>query len=90
METGAIISLAALAISAAGLLLSQRRDTRRDAAASARLDAKLDGIATGVEDIRVESRLTRGRVDALTERVSLAEERCRSAHQRIDRLEANP
>ena len=85
-----MISLAAVAVSAAGLLLSQRKDTRRDAAASARLDAKLDGIAAGVEDIRVETRITRDRVDDLSQRLSRAEESCKSAHRRLDKMEVSP
>ena len=87
MEAGIWISAGAAAISLIGLALATRRTTREDAAASARLEAKLNGIASGVEDIRVESRTARARIDALTERVSRAEESCKSAHRRIDRME---
>lgn len=90
METGVIISLVAVVISAVGLLLNGRKDTREDAAGTARLEAKLDSISSGVEDIRVETRTVRSRVDGLAERVSAVERDCRNAHHRLDQLQAHP
>lgn len=90
METGVIISLVAVLISAVGLLLTGRKGTREDAAGSARLEAKLDSISSGVEDIRVETRTMRSRVDGLAERLSAVESSCRSAHHRLDQLQAHP
>lgn len=86
MEITVAISLGALLISAVGLILSTRKDTRQDAAASARIEAKLDSISSGVEDVRVEIRATRDRVDALSERVSAVESSCKSAHHRLDQM----
>lgn len=90
METGVIISLVAVLISAAGLLLNGRKGTREDAAGTARLEAKLDSISSGVEDIRVETRSMRSRMDGLAERVSAVESSVKSAHHRLDQLHAHP
>ena len=87
MEVTAIISGAALLISGAALLLNGRKESRADAAGSARVEAKLDSIGSGVEDIRVEMRTIRGRVDTLSERLSAVESSCKSAHHRLDQLE---
>ena len=90
METSSVLSLAAVAVSLIGLLLSTRKSTREDAAGVARLEAKLDSISGGVEDIRVEMRTMRGRLDGLAERVSAVESSCRSAHHRLDQMAGHP
>ena len=90
MDTSTILSLAAVAVSLVGLLLNSRKTTRDDAAGSARVEAKLDGISSGVEDIRVEMRTVRSRVESLAERVSAVESSCKSAHHRLDQLHAHP
>lgn len=87
MDVHLILSLSAVAISLAGLMLSGRKDTRDSAAGSARLETKLDSISSGVEDIRVEVRAMRGRVDSLAERVSAVESSCKSAHHRLDQMQ---
>ena len=87
MDTGTMIALGAVLVSIIGLLLSTRKDTRQDAAGTARMETKIDGIATGVEDIRVEMRTTRERVNGLSERLSAVESSCKSAHHRLDQLE---
>lgn len=86
MEVAVIVSLGALAVSIVGLLMNGRKESRADAAGSARIETKLDSIGSGVEDIRVEIRTIRGRVDALAERVSAVEASCRSAHHRLDEI----
>ena len=87
METGTLIALGAVVVSVVGLLLSSQKDTRQDAAGTARVETKIDSIASGVEDIRVEMRSTRERVNGLSERVSAVESSCKSAHHRLDQLE---
>ena len=59
METGTVISIAAVLISLIGLIASSRKDTRSDAAASAIIQTKLDSVINGVDDIRVEMRAMR-------------------------------
>ena len=90
METSTFLSLAAVIVSLVGVLLSTRKTTRDDAAGSARLETKLDSISSGVEDIRVEMRAMRGRVDGLAERVSAVESSVKSAHHRLDQMQTHP
>lgn len=87
METGTIIALVAMLVSAVGLLLTSRKGTREDAAGAARLETKLDSISSGVEDIRVEIRTMRDRMTNLQERMSAVENSCKSAHHRLDMIE---
>ena len=90
MDIKDIVSAIAVLISLGALLLSTRKESRQDAAGSARLEAKLDGIQSGVEDIRVETRTTRARIDGLAERLSAVERDCENAHHRLDQLQAHP
>lgn len=87
MDMGTYIALGAVLVSVVGLLLSTRKDTRQDAAGTARMETKLDNISNGVEDIRVEMRTTRERVNGLSERLSAVENSCKSAHHRLDMME---
>ena len=88
MDLGVVISIGAVLISFIGLMLNGRKTTRDDAAASARLDTQLAGIASGIEDIRVEMRATRERLNGISERLSAVESSCKSAHHRLDQMEA--
>lgn len=90
MDISAILSLAAVAVSLVGLLLSARKTSRDDAAGNAEVKTMLGSISSGVEDIRVEMRTMRGRVDGLAERLSAVESSCKSAHHRLDQLHAHP
>lgn len=87
MDTTVVISALALLVSGAALLLNGRKESRANAAGSARVEAKLDAIGNGVEDIRVEMRAIRSRVDSMGERLSAVESSCRSAHHRLDQME---
>ena len=88
METGTWIALGAVLISLVGLILSSRKETRQDAAGTARMETKLDTIAAGVEDIRVEMRSHRERITAIEVKLAAVESSDKSAHHRIDGLEA--
>lgn len=87
MDIGVYISLGAVLISFIGLVLSGRKTTREDAAAEAKLDAQLANIAGGVEEIRVEIRSTRDRLNSISERLSAVESSCKSANHRLDMME---
>lgn len=87
MDMGIYISLGAVILSFIGLVLSGRKTTREDAAQAAKLDAQLTGISSGVEDIRVEIRSTRERLNGISERLSAVESSCKSAHHRLDMME---
>lgn len=87
MNTSTIISLCAVLIAFGGLIISGRKETRNDAADVGRMEAKLDSISGGVEDIRVEFRIMRGRIDSLAERMSVVESSCKQAHKRLDAIQ---
>lgn len=91
METGTIISLCAVVLSVISLLIKSHRDSSRDAsqeaASTARMDAKLDAIASGVDDIRVDMRTMRDRLQDFGERLTAVEQSAKSAHHRLDLIE---
>ena len=87
METGVIISLVAVAISAVGLILSGRKDTRSDAANSAIVQTKLDNLISGVNDIRVDFGTMQNTVGDHSERLARVEARALSNTRRIDVLD---
>lgn len=85
------ISLASAIIALVSLLRNSRKDGRQDAASdaatNARIEAKLDGIQSGVDDLRVEMRTTRAKVDDHAERLAKVEARSASNTHRLDALE---
>lgn len=87
METGVVISLIAVAISAIGLMLSGRKDTRTEASNAAIVQTKLDNLINGVTDIRVELRAMRDTVSDHGERLAKVEARASSNTHRLDVLE---
>ena len=87
MDTGVIISIAAVLISLVGLILNSRKDTRSDAAASAIIQTKLDSVITGVDDIRVEMRAMRETISDHGERLAKLEARAASNTHRLDTIE---
>ena len=87
METGTVISIAAVLISMIGLIASSRKDTRSDAAASAIIQTKLDSVINGVDDIRVEMRAMRETISDHGERLAKLEARAASNTHRLDTIE---
>ncbi len=87
MDITIILSMAAVLISLVGLLLNGRKDTRTDAATSARVEATLGNISNGVEDIRVEMRTMRSKLDDHGERLARVEARAASNTHRLDALD---
>lgn len=87
METGIVISLAAVLISFIGLILNGRKDTRSDAAANAVTQTKLDNLIAGVTDIRVEIRSMRESINDHAERLAKVEARAASNTHRLDALD---
>lgn len=91
MEISTIISLSAVLLSVISLLLKSHKesseDNAEDAASMARIVAKLDSIASGVDDIRVDMRAMRDRLQNFGERLTAVEESAKSAHHRLDMLE---
>lgn len=86
MGTSEIIAIVSVGIAFVALLLSARGGTRNDAAESAMTRAKLDSISSGVDDIRLDMRMMRDRLDSLHERMAKVEASVASAHKRIDQM----
>lgn len=86
MGTEAIIALGSLLIAFITLFACARKDTRGDAAVQAQIVAKLDSVAGGVDDIRVEQRAMRERLDGYAERLARVESSVKSAHHRLDQM----
>lgn len=87
METGVVVSICAMIIALAGLILNSRKETRTDAAENAKTQTKLDNLITGVNDIRVELRTMQESISNHTERLARVEARAESNTHRLDALE---
>lgn len=87
MGMSEIIALGCLIVAALSLFVSARKDTRTDAGEKARTEATLDSIRNGVDDIRVEQRSVRNRVDNMSTDLARLESSCSSAHHRLDTME---
>ena len=85
------ISLASAIIALISLLRNSSKDGKQDAAAdaasTARIEAKLDGIQSSVDDIRIDLRATREKVNDHAERLAKVEARASSNTHRLDVLE---
>ena len=81
--TTEMISFVAVAVAILSLFFSRSKDTKTDAATSAKLGAQLDSIQTGVDDIRVEVRTMRGRLDTLTERLAQCEVKIKNLEKEV-------
>lgn len=87
METGTIVSIAAVFISLLALLLNSRKETKSDAAALARIDACLTSLNNGVQDIRVDLRTMQNAISDHSERLAKVEARAESNTHRLDSIE---
>lgn len=91
MSISEIIAAGALLVALVTLLVNRNRDSKTDTkeatTAQVQTMVKLDSIASGVDDIRVEQRAMRERVDKLAERTAGVEQSAKSAHHRLDELE---
>ena len=87
METGTIISLAAVAISFVALIMNGRKETKTDAAAMARIETSLGTLNSGVNDIRVDLRSMRDSLADHSERLARVEARAESNTHRLDVIE---
>lgn len=85
METGVIVAICALIVSAAGLLLNGRKDVSTTAAETASIETKLDSISRGVDDIRVEFRTMRDKVDGQAQRLTALETRVVAIEKKIEK-----
>ena len=65
-----------------------RQDTVADATKDANLSADIVYIKRGIEDLRVDIKVQGQRYESLSESVIRMDESLKSAHKRIDKLEA--
>ena len=91
MSVSEIIAGGSLLVAVLALIINRARDGKSDTkeatTAQVQTMVKLDSIASGVDDIRVEQRAMRERVDKLAERTAGVEQSAKSAHHRLDELE---
>lgn len=87
METGTVISVAAVLISLLALILNSRKETRSDAAAMARIETSLSTLNSGVNDIRVDLRSMRDSLNDHSERLARVEARAENNTHRLDVIE---
>ena len=87
MDTGTVISIAAVVISFCALMLNSRKETKSDAAALARIDTALTALNNGVTEIRVDLRTMQTSITDHSERLARVEARAESNTHRLDTLE---
>lgn len=84
--TGAGI-ISAILVAWIGQSRAMRQSTRSDAGNDASLKTDVDYIKRGVDDMRIEQRVQGQRFEALSERVTRAEESVKQAHHRLNRFD---
>jgi chromosome segregation ATPase len=87
METGTVISLAAVVISFAALILNSKKETKSDAASMARIETSLATLNSGVNDIRVDLRSMRDSLADHSERLARVEAKAENNTHRLDVIE---
>ena len=87
VETGTIVSIAAVVISLLALWLNSRKESKSDAAALARIDTSLTSLNNGVQDIRVDLRTMQNDISSHSERLAKVEARAESNTHRLDKIE---
>lgn len=87
MDAGIIVSIAAVMISFAALILNSKKETKSDAAALARIDTGLTTLNNGVTEIRVDLRSMQGSLNDHSERLARVEARAENNAHRLDVLE---
>jgi ribulose 1,5-bisphosphate carboxylase large subunit-like protein len=65
-----------------------KQDVTADATKDAELRTDMQYIKRGIDDVRIDQKLQGQRFDQLSERVTRIEESTKSAHRRLDRVEA--
>lgn len=83
-------TLSGIALGWMGKARTVKQDTIADATRDATLQADLSHIKRGIEDLRVDIKVQGQRYDVLQESVIRMDESLKSAHKRIDKMEARP
>ena len=77
-----LIALCSLGVAFIALLLNSRKGTREEASQITKVGVQLNSIQTGVDDIRLELRSVRTRLDNIAERVSACEAKIKTLEGR--------
>jgi uncharacterized membrane protein len=96
MEISALAVVISILAAISGVILgwtgkakAVREDIKKEAGSDALLKADVEYIKRGVDDMRLEARVQRQSIDALSERVTRLEESTKQAHHRLNRIEKN-
>lgn len=73
-----LIAIGSMMVALIALILNFRKGTREDASQVTKIGVQLNSIQTGVDDIRLEMRSLRSRMDNIAERVSACEARIKT------------
>lgn len=87
MDLGNLLTAGGLLVAGLSLAVALRKDTRGDARSQGEQMAMLTSISNGVDDIRLEQRAMRDRVDRQAKELAECVASCKSAHHRIDEHE---
>lgn len=87
MDSGTVISILAVVISFAALMLNSKKETKSDAAALARIDSSLTSVNNGITEIRVDLRTMQTSITDHSERLARVESRAESNTHRLDAIE---
>ena len=87
MDSGTVISILAVVISFAALMLNSKKETKSDAAALARIDSSLTSVNNGITEIRVDLRTMQTSITDHSERLARVEARAESNTHRLDTIE---
>lgn len=91
IDTGTLLSIAALAISAivcfTNLRRNNRHDDKQEAIELTTLLVKIENINNGINEIKSDVRNMRADIQEVRERLVTVEQSVKSAHHRLDKIE---
>ena len=82
-----LISFAALCVAVITLMLNKNKESTKTISEIAKLGARIESIQNGVDDIRVELRSMRTKMENISQRVSACETADELLTARVDKLE---
>lgn len=89
VEIGILISIASLVLGYLGYQLNRTKDVKKESQDSAEVKAELGYIRKGVDDIRIDQKVSERHLVDLGERITRVEESTKQAHKRIDNIDCD-
>lgn len=89
VEVGILISIASLVLGYLGYQLNRTKDVKKESQDSAEVKAELGYIRKGVDDIRIDQKVSERHLVDLGERITRVEESTKQAHKRIDSIDCD-